>query len=56
MATSYTDSYTRTDGTTVKTNGIRYICYHRSRKLNDCDGQLVYVAERIDNEVVKIVQ
>ncbi len=56
VATSYTDSYTRTDGTTVKTSGIRYICYHRSRKLNDCDGQLVYVAERIDNEVVKIVQ
>ncbi|MBR0277839.1 MAG: recombinase family protein [Clostridia bacterium] len=37
-------------------NGIRYMCYHRARKLNDCDGQSVYSAKRIDDAVVEMVK
>lgn len=29
--------------------------YHRARKLNDCDGQSVYSAKRIDDIVIHIV-
>ena len=35
---------------------LRYMCYHRARKLNDCDGQSVYSAKRIDNIVIHIVK
>ena len=30
--------------------------YHRARKLNDCDGQSVYSAKRIDDIVIHIVK
>ena len=29
-----------------------YICYHRSRKLNDCDGQAVYQAYKVEDKVI----
>lgn len=27
---------------------LKYTCYHKTRKLNDCDGQTSYIAETID--------
>lgn len=56
IATSYTDKYVRKDGTEGQTYGLRYVCYHRSRKLNCCDGQSVYSAKRIDDDVLGIVK
>ena len=55
VSNGYTDKYVRKDGTVGKTDGVRYICYHRSRKLNNCDGQSVYSAKRIDEDVLGIV-
>lgn len=34
---------------------MRYICYHSSRKLNDCDGQTIYSALKVDAMVLDIV-
>ena len=34
----------------------RYICYHRSRGLNDCDGMSVYDSERIDKAVMRAME
>lgn len=34
---------------------LRYICYHRSRKLCECDGQSVYSAEKVDKAVENVV-
>ncbi len=56
VATTYVDTYRRKDGTIKKTQGLRYICYHRSRRLNDCDGQFVYATDKIDAEVSAIVE
>lgn len=51
-----------TEKHTVKSTGevkekhyLRYICYHRSRKLCDCDGQSVYSAEKVDKAVIEVV-
>ena len=33
-----------------------YTCYHRIRKLNNCNGQSVYNAKRIDNMVLGVVK
>ncbi len=51
-----TESYYRKDGTIVLSKVIRYTCYHRTRKLNDCDGQSVYLAKRIDDAVLDVVR
>ena len=45
--------YTRADGSQRSDSRGRYICYHRSRGLNDCDGASVYDSERIDRAVLK---
>ncbi len=50
-----TESYGRKDGTKGTSNTVRYTCYHRIRKLNDCDGQSVYSAKKIDDIVSGIV-
>ncbi len=47
--------YTRTDGSIYTHSKGRYICYHRSRGLNDCDGMSVYDAERIDAAAIDAV-
>ena len=56
VSNGYTDKYVRKDGTIGRTKGVRYICYHRARKLNNCDGQSVYSAKRIDEDVLNIVE
>lgn len=56
MATQGKDSYTRKDGTLYEKTYLKYMCYHRARKLNSCDGQSVYSAPKIDNMVENIVK
>ena len=34
----------------------RYVCYHRSRGLNDCDGATTYIAEKIDEAIMKVMR
>ena len=55
-ATSYVDSYTRTDGSKYEVRKQRYICYNKARKRGKCDGQSAYVAEKIDKTIETIVR
>ena len=48
--------YTRTDGTEYCKSKGRYICYHRSRGLNDCDGKSVYDSDRIDAAAIEAIR
>lgn len=50
-----TEKYDKKDGTEGVSNTVRYMCYHRARRLNDCDGQVVYSAKKIDDMVSEIV-
>lgn len=52
----YRDSYTRADGTKYSVNEIKYCCYHKSRKLCQCDGQTTYRAERVDESVRQVIR
>lgn len=56
VASAGKDSYRLKDGTVKYSDHIRYVCYHRTRKLSDCDGQSVYQAERIDEFVLSQVK
>jgi len=56
LVSSYTDEkFSRVDGTVGRGMYFRYSCYHRTRKLNDCDGQSVYSAKRIEEMVTMVV-
>lgn len=44
----YQDKYERRDGTVNITNVIKYSCYHKSRKLCECDGATTYRADQVD--------
>jgi DNA invertase Pin-like site-specific DNA recombinase len=50
------DKYIRKDGTVAEQTYLRYICYHKARKLNNCDGQSVYSANRVDEIVLAVVE
>ena len=54
--TSYTERYKRKDGSLYEKVSVRYVCYHRSRGLNDCDGATMYMADKIDQAVVFAMQ
>lgn len=57
LATSrYREEYTKSDGTKVNREYGRYICYHRSRGLNDCDGATTYNADKIDQSVIEAMR
>ncbi len=57
LATSrYHEAYTKKDGSRYEVEYGRYICYHKSRKLNDCDGASVYKADKIDNAVMELME
>ncbi len=43
------------DGTEHVYSTIRYICYHKSRRLKDCDGQSVYNAQKIDEAAIQAI-
>lgn len=55
ISSVYTDKYTRKDGTVNNRKKLRYICYHRSRKLNDCKGQSAYVSHHIEAIVEQLL-
>ncbi len=55
-ASNKIESHKRKDGTVCSHQTIRYICYHKARKLNECDGQSVYMANKIDNVILEIVE
>ena len=55
IVTRYQDRYLRRDGTEYKIDQLKYTCYHKSRKLNDCDGQTSYIAETIDEAVIDVL-
>ena len=50
------EKYVRKDGSIGISSTQRYICYHRTRKLNDCDGQSVYSAKRVEGAVLAVVE
>ena len=52
----YQDKYVRKDGTVSYTDEIKYYCYHRGRKLNDCNGQATYSAKKIDDIVIEFMK
>ena len=57
LATSrYKERYVRNDGTVKESEYGRYVCYHRSRGLNDCDGASTYKSEKIDSVVIEVMR
>ena len=50
------ENYRYRDGRERHTEFVRYVCYHRSRGLNDCDGASVYNGERIDRMVETVMR
>ncbi len=48
--------HTLADGTVKVYKQRRYMCYHRTKKLCDCDGQGTYVVARIDKAVNAAVE
>ena len=57
LATSrYKERYIKRDGTSSGTEYTRYICYHRSHGLNDCDGASTYNAEKVDSAVMDVMR
>lgn len=55
VASSWWDRYTRSDGTKVDRKRYRYLCYHKSRKLCECEGASAYTAERIDSVILDLI-
>lgn len=55
VVTRYQDLYMRKDGTEYKVDQLKYTCYHKTRKLNGCDGQTSYIAEMIDKTIVDVL-
>ncbi len=53
--TSTKEKYTRKDGSLYEKETIRYLCYHRSRKLRECDGTPTYRADVIDKYVLEVM-
>ena len=51
----YHDTYERADGTKRTAEYLRYICYHKSRKLCECDGQSTYTAKKVDAAVCRAI-
>ena len=51
----YKDRYTRKNGTEYFVDQAKYACYHKSRKLCECDGQTTYLAERVDEIVSQVI-
>ena len=52
----YKNKRVRRDGSFYYDEQIKYSCYHKSRKLNDCDGQATYSADKIDEIVCEFIK
>lgn len=48
----YTDRYKLADGSIREKVQAKYNCYQRGQHLRECDGQALYLAERVDRIVV----
>ena len=46
----------RKDGMEYRVDELKYTCYHKTRKLNDCDGQTSYKADRIDETMINVLE
>ena len=55
-ASKRTEKRIRKDGTLYQKETLRYMCYHKARRLNNCDGQSVYLAAKVDNMVLEVVK
>ena len=52
---NHNEKYTRKDGTVVSKSSPRYVCYHKNRKLCNCDGQTAYLVHKVDAVVLEVV-
>ncbi len=50
------DQYKLRDGTVKESLKPKYNCYQRAQKLRDCDGQALYLADRVDGIVLEVVR
>ena len=50
------DRYKLRDGTVKESLKPKYNCYQRAQKLRDCDGQALYMADRVDGIVLEVVR
>ena len=50
------DRYKLKDGTVVEAMQPKYNCFQRAQKLRDCDGQALYLADRVDGIVLEAVR
>lgn len=46
------DRYKKKDGTVVENRKPKYNCFQRAQRLRDCDGQALYLADRVDGIVL----
>lgn len=44
------------DGTIKEYESLKYYCYHKGRKLTECDGQTTYRCDIIDKAVTEIIE
>ncbi len=54
--THHKDHYYRKDGTEYLKDELKYCCYHKTRKLCDCDGQTNYNAAKVDAAVSEVMR
>lgn len=52
----YKDKKKLADGTIKEYESLKYYCYHKGRKLTDCDGQTTYRCDIIDKAVTEIIE
>lgn len=50
------DRYKRKDGTVIENLKPKYNCFQRAQRLRDCDGQALYLADRVDGIVLEAVR
>ena len=54
--TSYVDKHIRADGSVKEVRRQRYTCMNKMRHLSECDGQVAYVASKIDQAVEDVIR
>lgn len=52
----HNDRYKRRDGTVVEALKPKYNCFQRAQHLRKCDGQAIYLADRVDAIVLEIAR
>lgn len=54
--THHKDHYFRKDGSEYLKDTLKYCCYHKARKLCECEGQTNYIAAKVDEAVSQIIR